>query len=601
MELDHNGKVKINDLVAQLLEANEKLIFQNQEKEKRAAELVVANRELVFQNEEKEKRAAELVVANSELVFQNLEKEKRAAELVIANEELVFQNEEKEKRAAELVIANEELIIQNQEKERRTEELVMVRETLFNEKELLAKTLISIGDAVISTDKNKNILFLNRIAEDLTGWTQKEAVGRPVFDVFRIRDEELKGNSEDIVENVLSNRKILSLSSHTVLISKEGNERYVEDSAAPIIDEKGDVAGVVIIFRDYTEKWERLNKIEYLNFHDDLTGLYNRRFFQEELQRLDTARNLPLTIIMGDINGLKLINDSFGHLIGDQLLQKSAESIRSGCRKDEIIARIGGDEFAIILPNAGREQADIVVSRIMDNLNKHSIKGIEVSLSFGYGTKTEVDQDIQKILKESEDYMYRHKLFESSSMRSKTINLITKTLFEKNGRELIHSTRVSEICAKLSEQMGFEKDKVDLMSLAGLMHDIGKIGIDEEILNKPGALTNEEFIQIQRHPEIGFRILNAVAEFSEIRIYVLQHHEKWDGSGYPQGLKGEQISVGSRIITISDAYEAMTAVRPYRDAMDLEYAVAQIKKYSGTQFDPAIARVFIEKVLQLEY
>ena len=580
---------------AELVIANKELAFQNEEKDKRAAELILANRELVFQTGEKADRAAELIIANKELVYQNLEKEKRAAELLIANKELAFQNEEKEKRAAELLIANEELVVQSIEKEKRIAEIVSLKDAqLFVEKQLFEKTLMSIGDGVISADENKNVLFMNRIAEILTGWSKEEAVGKPIYSVFNIISEYNRRNDDDIIEKVIKTKIIQSFTNQMILISKAGTELIIEDSAAPILNKANDVMGVVVVFRDYSKKWEIAKKIEYLNYHDDLTGLYNRRYFELELAKVDVPRNLPISIVMADINGLKLVNDSFGHVFGDDLLKKAADSIRERCREDEVIARLGGDEFALILPRCSEIQAEEVIKRIQGNLLNKPVNIIQLSVSFGYGSKTVPEKNIQELLKESEDSMYKNKLFESSSMRSSTLNVISKTLFEKSERELSHSNRVGEISKKLSEKLGFEHEKNSLLKLVGRMHDIGKIGIDEKILNKIGPLDNDEYVQIMKHPEIGYRILSSVSEFSDISIAVLQHHEKWDGSGYPQGLKGDEIKIEARIIGLADAYDAMTSKRTYGQQKTRDEAIIEILKCSGTQFDPVLAEIFIQ-------
>jgi diguanylate cyclase len=539
---------------------------------------------------------AKLLVATKEIAFQNEEKDKRAAELRIANKELAYQNEEKEKRASELRIANKELLYQNEEKEKRAEELMVLKDSLFNEKQLLEKTLISIGDGVISTDINNNVLFLNNIAQSVTGWTQKEAVGKPIYEVFNIMNEYTRNRDEDIEKKVMVTGKIHLLANHTILTSKHGTEMLVEDSAAPIINEKGDTIGVVIVFRDYTEKWERLKKIEHLSFYDEITGLYNRRFYEEELKRLDTKRNLPLSIVMGDVNGLKLINDSFGHEVGDELLKKVAAAISKACRIDDIAARLGGDEFIIILPNSSPDDCAKVVERIQEYLSKERVQGLEISISFGYETKDDMNQDINNVFKNTENHMYRHKIYESSSMRRETIDLITNTLFAKNGRELIHSKNVSLLAENLAENMGFDKDNINLMRLTGLMHDIGKIGIPDSILNKDDRLTAEEYDEIMKHPEIGYRILSSVNEFSELSDFVLEHHEKWDGTGYPQGLKGEAIKIEARMISICDAFDAMLTLRTYREVLSREDAIAEIKRCAGSQFDPAIAEVFVKMI-----
>ncbi len=353
----------------------------------------------------------------------------------------------------------------------------------------------------------------------------------------------------------------------------------------------------ILNFIDVTEKSKQLKQIEFLSFHDELTGIYNRRFFEEEMKRMDTKRNLPLSLIMGDVNGLKLINDSFGHKNGDALLKKTANAIKEGCRGDDVIARIGGDEFVVILPNSNEVKAMEIINRISGIINKEQIMGINISVSFGFGTKTDSAQNLRDILKDAEDHLYKQKLYESSSMRNETIKLISNTLHAKNSRELIHSQKVSELCEALSSKMGFSDDAVKVIKLAGLMHDIGKIGIEDKVLNKHGKLNDDEYLEVKRHPEIGYRILSSVNEFSELSEYVLQHHENWDGSGYPQGLKGEAIKIEARIIGVADAYAAMTNARTYGTIRSNENAVGEIKRCAGTQFDPTIAKVFVENVL----
>ncbi|MGB7595178.1 MAG: HD-GYP domain-containing protein, partial [Erysipelotrichaceae bacterium] len=350
------------------------------------------------------------------------------------------------------------------------------------------------------------------------------------------------------------------------------------------------------ILKDITEEKKRDDEINYLSFHDHLTGLYNRRFYEEELKRLDTERNLPLTLIMGDVDGLKLINDTFGHLKGDELLVKVAQAIRGACRSDDIVARLGGDEFIIILPKADTGEAKKLIARIHEFLKNEKIENIDISVSFGFETKRSMGQDTNKLLKDTEDTMYRHKLYESSSMRSETINLIMKVLFEKNNREMLHSTRVSAICHDLAQKMNLDKEIVNRIRITGLMHDIGKIAIDEKILNSSEALTQEEWKEIKKHPEIGYRILSSSAEFFEISKDVLQHHERWDGKGYPNGLKGDEISIQARIIAIADTYDAMMSDRAYRKAFRKKKVIAEIARCAGTQFDPYIAEAFIEMV-----
>ncbi len=466
---------------------------------------------------------------------------------------------------------------------------------LAQEKELLETTLISVGDGVISTDNNGNVLFLNRIAENLTGWTQEEASGKSIEEVFNIVNEFTWEKSENIVEKVIERKAIIELAKNTMLISKDGISRPIEDSAAPIMQENGEIIGVVVVFRDFSDKKQKQQEIEFLSYHDQLTGLYNRRFYEEELKRLDIERNLPLTIVMGDVNGLKLINDSFGHVMGDELLKRVAQVINKGCRADDIIARLGGDEFVIILPKTDALEAEQIIKRINDLSLKEKLASIDISISFGYETKNNGEVRIQDIFKNAEDHMYKKKLFESPSMRSKTITAIINTLHEKNKREEQHSHRVSLLCKSMGMALGLPEREVQELELIGLLHDIGKIAIDENILNKSGKLTEAEWEEIKRHPEIGYRILNTVNDMSDIANFVLYHHERWDGMGYPKGLKGEDIPFVSRIITIADAYDAMTSDRSYRGALPEQVAIEELQKNAGIQFDSELVRVFINK------
>ena len=352
-----------------------------------------------------------------------------------------------------------------------------------------------------------------------------------------------------------------------------------------------------VLWRDISERKKMEKHLEYLSYHDQLTGLYNRRFFEEKLISLNTQEELPFTIVMADVNGLKLINDSFGHNQGDKLLQKVADVIKSGCRLNDIFARFGGDEFVILMTRTNAEETEKLVKRIKAQITKEQINTIDISVSFGYETKVNEEEAIQEIFKKAEDHMYKNKLLESPSMRGKTIKVIIKTLYEKNEREELHSRRVSEVCRDIGKALNLPEAEVEELRVGGLLHDIGKIAIEESILSKTSKLTEDERKEIKRHPEIGYRILSSVNDMSEISEYVLAHHERWDGKGYPKGLKGEEIPLQSRIIALADTYDAIVSERSYRDAQTVEVSVQEIRKNSGSQFDPMLAKIFVEKVL----
>jgi HD-GYP domain-containing protein (c-di-GMP phosphodiesterase class II) len=284
--------------------------------------------------------------------------------------------------------------------------------------------------------------------------------------------------------------------------------------------------------------------------------------------------------------------------MGDLLLKHTAKIHLDLANPGEIIARIGGDEFVIIYPNTNFSDVKEIIDKIKLRIKDIKVYGLNLSLSFGYETKNNSTQTFMETLANAENHMYRHKLFDGSSLRSKTIDVIMQTLFEKSNRESMHSKRVSEICKAIATLMDFDSDEVDRIRIAGLVHDIGKIGVSENILNKTVKLNADEWIEIRKHPEIGWRILSAAKEFYDLANFVLSHHERWDGYGYPNGTKHEDIPIESRIITLADSYDAMTSKRIYRDAMSEEQAIEELLRCSGTQFDPNIVDIFVNQVLK---
>jgi len=305
--------------------------------------------------------------------------------------------------------------------------------------------------------------------------------------------------------------------------------------------------------------------------------------------------------VMADVNGLKLTNDAFGHKAGDILLEKIANIFKRECEENGIIARLGGDEFVVLLQRTNQKEAEKIVNKIKVAIANEQPDKVILSISMGFAVKQDVFEDINEVFKKAEAEMYKSKLSESSIMRSKTVELIMNLLYEKSNIELGHSKKVSEICEEIATKMNFEKDSINHIRIAGLMHDIGKIGINENILNKDGTLDEEEWNDVRRHSEIGYQILRSMNEYSQIADYVLEHHERWDGEGYPKGLKGEEISIEARIVAVADAYEAMISDRTYSKALSNEEAMDEFRRCSGSQFDPEIIKVFAEMSLDRNY
>ncbi len=383
-------------------------------------------------------------------------------------------------------------------------------------------------------------------------------------------------------------------------IKPDGTIVWVNLTIVPLKDEDDDTPLELCMIEDITERKNREEEIVYLNYHDVLTGLYNRTFLDEEKKRLNVERQLPLSVIMGDINGLKLVNDAFGHTEGDKLLVEIARILEHCCRSEDIVARTGGDEFCILLPRTSAETASEICRRItamcLEYRHSNSEDAFYPGIALGNATKISPGQSIERIINEAEDSMYKRKLLERKSIHSSIIASIRTAMFEKSYETEQHAERMVALSNAIGRILRLSDQQLNDLHLLATLHDLGKVSIDDHILSKRGALTDEEWLEMRKHPEIGYRIANASVELSSIAEYILCHHERWDGKGYPQGLSGESIPLLSRIISVVDAFDAMTEDRPYRKAMSREAAIGEIVKNAGSQFDPHIAELFTAHV-----
>jgi len=371
-----------------------------------------------------------------------------------------------------------------------------------------------------------------------------------------------------------------------VTFNKMEDGKYFELEVSDILDKNKDSIARLIILHDITETQKTLERLKYLTCYDQLTGIYNRVFFEGELDRFNRTRQLPLSLIVADINGLKMINDTFGYDVGDDVLQNIAKVLKSSVRFEDVVARTGGDEFAIILPLTSRETTIEIANKISAKCNMVNNTLTKVSVSLGYATKVDNECSMQEIVKEADEHMNKRKLMEGKSAHSELVSSLIMTLKESSFETNEHAERMKALSLKLGNKLNLSENQMDDLLLITMLHDLGKVGISDKILEKKGKLMDKEWIIMKKHTEIGYHIAVSSSDLSSITDLILSHHERWDGTGYPRKLKEEEIPLLARIIAVIDSFDVMTHDRTYKKAMSVSEAIAELNRCSGSQFDP---------------
>ncbi len=484
----------------------------------------------------------------------------------------------------------DELHSLNEELEASLGQLVATEQEVTRQKMNFEALFRNSQDAIAMFNQHHMILDVNKSFERLFGYKRDDIIGVNLDDV--ISNDEIIDVARGLTDNLFDGNLVRT---EGVRYGRGNRALEVAIQGVPMVFD-GFMVGGYGIYTDISDRKKRENYLTYVSTHDDLTDLYNRSYFESILEKMNVEANMPLGLVMMDVNGLKLINDAFGNSTGDALLRNTAMLIRGASRPEDVVARVGGDEFAIIMPKTSMETIENRAQHFKEICNEIKVGEVTVSVSLGWADKQNVDEPMALVLKTAEDYMNKHKLVEGPSVRGKAIYAMVKTLHEKNKREEQHSTRVGELSERLGLALGLSSRELNDLRTMGLLHDVGKIAIEDSILNKPSRLTKDEYCEIKKHPEIGYRILSSVNEMSEMAEYVFAHHEHWDGSGYPRGLKEFEIPYLARVISVVDAFDAMTSDRAYRNAMSYEKAYEELEKCANQQFDPAIVKVFVKEM-----
>ncbi len=475
----------------------------------------------------------------------------------------------------------------------REEEHKRAEEALRESEEHYRRIIETAEEGIWIIDGEKIVVFTNKKIVQMIGYTPDEMRGKSFLE---FTDEEGRA----LIESKMKDYPLRLNGQYDFKFRrKDGTDLWTIMSISPIFDKTGENHSALIMVTDITERKKAEEQLKYLSLRDPLTGLYNRAYFEEGMRRVDINRFFPVGIIICDVDGLKLINDTLGHNAGDSILMAAAEIIKECFRGSDVAARVGGDEFAVLLPNANRAVVESACRRMRDAISKYNASHLDllVSLSIGFAVSGEKSITMNDLYKEADHNMYREKLNCSQSARKSIVHTLKKALEARDFMAEGHANRLKALIATFAPRINIPKHVVEDLLLFAQFHDIGKVGVPDSILFKPEKLTPEEYTEMKRHSEIGYRIAQSSPDLAPIADLILKHHEWWNGKGYPLGLKEEEIPLGCSILAIADAYESMTSLRPYRKPMSHRDAINELKKCAGTQFNPELVGKFVQLIL----
>lgn len=478
----------------------------------------------------------------------------------------------------------------------RTEQLNRTNEDLEASRERLQTLLDSTAEAIYGIDTKGECTFCNRSFLRIMGYErQEQLLGRNMH--YQIHHTGKDGARAPVEECEIFRAFIEGRGVHSdseIFWKADGTPIEVEYRSYPI-KKAEQVVGAVVTFTDNSEKRRNEERIRYLSSHDSLTGLLNRASFEGLMKDLDTQEQFPLAVIFGDVNGLKLTNDVFGHASGDVLIRKAGEALERAVGSRGKVCRVGGDEFAAVVPRTSEEDIERIIKDVRADIIKERELCIKLSMALGYYIKESPKQRIESVIESAENMMYKDKTLNRRVVNSEMISTIMSSLHMRSPKERQHSINVSAYCHDIGNKLGMDATIIKKLREAGYIHDIGKVALDAEVLNKDGPFTEDDKIEMQQHPVVGFKILNIFDDTLDLAEAIYSHHERWDGSGYPKGLKGREIPISSRVIAVAEYYDALTNTM-VSDAISSEEAKARLCAQAGSKLDPEIVSAFISTI-----
>jgi diguanylate cyclase (GGDEF)-like protein/PAS domain S-box-containing protein len=458
----------------------------------------------------------------------------------------------------------------------------VLKEKAFEQNILLENIKIHVWYLV----DEKTYGAVNKAHAEFLGRRKDEINNANLYSIF---DQETAERCIEYNEKVFTEKQ--ELTKEEWIKNGKGEYRLLLITKTPKLDKNGKVEYVVCSAYDITERKEIEQEIKYMNSHDELTGVYNRAYYEQMLVQLDSQNYLPLSIVVGDVNGLKLTNDVFGHKEGDRLLKEIAVVLENSTRKDDIVTRLGGDEFCILLPQTDAKTVDKVIERIKENCTAAALDPIPLNIAVGSATKVRPEDEIEEVFKEAEDKMYIDKGRNKDNFQNPLLTSMVDRLFNEDYESIYHVSRVRELAVKLGAKLNLDKHSLYKLALLSEFHDIGKLTVPLEILNKEEEdLSAREIELIQNHTEAGYNIAKNFKCLNSISELILYHHENWDGSGYPNGISKEEIPLNSKIINAINFYDRLIN----SDSFTKEDAIIELKKKAGIKLDPEVVEVLID-------